>query len=218
MSVKVKVLIADDHKIFRQGLVRIIENDPSFEIVAEAGDGNEALKLILELQPEVAVIDISMPGKNGLDVSREVMKGNSKTSLVILTMYKDEDFLQEAMDIGVNGYVLKTNTAEDLLTAMKSASRGEYYISPLLSGLLVKRREKIKQVMLDNPSLDTLTQTEKKILRNISQNKTSRKIAEEMYISVRTVQKHRANICSKLNLRGWNTLLTFAVKNRSSLE
>ncbi|VAX25900.1 DNA-binding response regulator, LuxR family [hydrothermal vent metagenome] len=213
-----KVVVADDHNIFRQGLVRIIESSPDFEIVAEASDGGEAIRLILELRPDIAVLDISMPEKNGLEVSREIMKRGHETSLVILTMYKDEDFLQEAMDLGVKGYVLKSNTAEELLTAMKYASKGESYISPLLSDVLVKRREKIKQVKNDNPSIKTLTPTEKTILHNISQNKTSKQIGEEMFISVRTVQKHRANICSKLNLSGWNALLSFAIKNRSGLD
>ncbi len=212
------VVVADDHNIFRQGLVGIIEGDADFEIVAEASDGSEALRLILELKPDIAVLDISMPGKNGLEVSREVMNGDNKTSLVILTMYKDEDFLQEAMDLGVKGYVLKSNTAEELLMAMKYASKGKSYISPLLSDVLVKRREKRKQVKSDNPSMETLTPTEKTILQNISRNKTSKQIGEEMFISVRTVQKHRANICSKLNLSGWNALLGFAIKNRSGLD
>jgi len=212
------ILLAEDHHIFRQGLVKIIESEGSMEIVAEVDNGDDAFRRILELQPDVAVLDISMPGKTGLQVAREILKENLKTRLVILTMYKDEDFLEEAIDLEVKGYVLKSNTADDLLKAIQCAARGESYISQLFSDILVKRREKRKQVMVDNPNLDTLSPTEKVILKNISQNKTSKEIATEMYISFRTVQKHRANICAKLSLNGWNALLTFAIKNKSSLD
>ncbi len=213
-----KILLADDHHIFRQGLVKIIESKDNFEIVAEVDNGDDAFRRILELQPDVAVLDISMPGMTGLEVAREIMKENLKTRLVILTMYKDEDFLEEAVDLEVKGYILKSNTADDLLKAIECAARGESYISQLFSDVLVKRRKKRKQVLNENPNLDTLSPTEKVIMKKISHNKTSKEIADEMYISFRTVQKHRANICSKLNLNGWNALLTFAIRNKSSIE
>ncbi|HEB72764.1 MAG TPA: response regulator transcription factor [Nitrospirae bacterium] len=213
-----KILLAEDHHIFRQGLVKIIESEESLEIVAEVDNGDDALRRIVELQPDVAVLDISMPGMTGLEVARKVLAEKLKTRLVILTMYKDEDFLEEAIDLKVKGYVLKSNTADDLLKAIECAGRDESYISQLFSDVLVRRREKRKQVMLKNPNLDTLSPTEKVILKKISLNKTSKQIADEMYISFRTVQKHRANICSKLSLNGWNALLTFAVKNKSSIE
>jgi len=213
-----KILLAEDHHIFRQGLVKIIESEESLEIVAEVDNGDDALRRIVELQPDVAVLDISMPGMTGLEVARKVLAEKLKTRLVILTMYKDEDFLEEAIDLEVKGYVLKSNTADDLLKAIECAGRGESYISQLFSDVLVRRREKRKQVMLKNPNLDTLSPTEKVILKKISLNKTSKEIADEMYISFRTVQKHRANICSKLSLNGWNALLTFAVENKSSIE
>ncbi|VAX25815.1 hypothetical protein MNBD_NITROSPINAE04-2679 [hydrothermal vent metagenome] len=213
-----KILLAEDHHIFRQGLVKIIESEESLEIVAEVDNGDDAFRRIVELQPDVAVLDISMPGMTGLEVARKILAEKLETRLVILTMYKDEDFLEEAIDLQVKGYVLKSNTADDLLKAIQCAGRDESYISQLFSDILVKRREKRKQVMLKNPNLDTLSPTEKVILKNISQNKTSKEIADEMYISFRTVQKHRANICAKLSLNGWNALLTFAVKNKSSIE
>lgn len=213
-----KILLADDHNIFRQGLVKIIESKDNYEIVAEVDNGDDAYRRILELRPDVAVLDISMPGMTGLEVAREVMKENLKTRLVILTMYKDEDFLEEAVDLEVKGYVLKSNTGDDLLKAIECAARDEPYISQLFSDVLVKRREKRNQALLKNPNLGTLSPTEKVILKKISQNKTSKEIANEMFISFRTVQKHRANICVKLNLNGWNALLTFAINNKSSID
>jgi DNA-binding NarL/FixJ family response regulator len=213
-----KILLADDHNIFRQGLVKIIEGKENYEIVAEVDNGDDALRSILQLEPDVAVLDISMPGKTGLEVARELMNENLKTRLVILTMYKDEDFLEEAVDLEVKGYVLKNNTGDELLKAIECAARDESYISQLFSDVLVRRREKRKQTLSENPNLDTLSPTEKIILKNISKNKTSKEIAKEMFISFRTVQKHRANICSKLNLNGWNALLTFAISNKSSID
>ena len=195
----------------------IIKSDPGIEIVAEADNGEDAARLISELRPDVAVIDISMPGKTGLEVAREVSKSEIETRIVILTMYKEEDFLLEAIDSGVKGYVLKSNTADELITAINCAAKGEPYISPLLSDMLLKRRSKRQRAINDNPSLETLSPTEMIVVKKIALNKTSRQIADEMNISFRTVQKHRSNICDKLDLHGSNALLSFAIKNKSAL-
>ncbi len=196
----------------------MISNDPEVEIVAEADNGEDAVKLIMEMNPDVAVLDISMPGKTGLEVAQEIMGSDLKTEIVILTMYKEEDFLLEAIDSGVKGYVLKNNTADELITAINTVAKGESYISPSLSGILVKSRANKKRVNSDNPKLESLSPTEKKVLGEIALNKTSRQIADEMNISFRTVQKHRSNICEKLDLRGWNALLNFAIKNKTALS
>ena len=214
MPPKTKVLIADDHPIFRQGLIKALEVDKSLEIVAECGDGDEALKKIKELKPDVAVLDISMPGKNGLDIVRQIKKQDKIGEFIILTMYKDEEYFNEALDIGVKGYLLKDNAVSDLMECLKSVVKGKYYVSPLISDYLVNRNVKKKELIKEKPSIEDLTETERKILRLIAENKTSKEIAKQLFISYRTVQNHRNNICNKLGLKGYNKLLQFALQNR----
>jgi len=217
MPAKTKVLIADDHPIFRQGLMRILQADESLEIVAECSDGDEALKKINELKPDVAVLDISMPGKNGLDIVRHLKQQDKITEFIILTMYKEEEYFNEALDLGVKGYLLKENAVSDLMDCLKSVVKGNYYVSPLLSDYLVNRNESKKALIKEKPSLDDLTETERSVLRLMAVNKTSREIAEQLFISFRTVQNHRNNICNKLGFKGYNKLLQFALENKSCL-
>lgn len=212
-----KVLIADDHPIMRQGLKNIIEQSDAFEVVAEAGDGDEAMHLLEKLRPDIAVLDISMPGKNGLEVVRESKKLHLETHFVILTMFTEEEYFDAAMDCGVKGYLLKENATADLRNCLKSVAAGKRYVSPDLSDYLFERQERVQKLYDEVPALQSLTQMEKKILRLISENKTSKEIAAELFVSYRTVQNHRNNICQKLGFRGHNKLLKFALENKSML-
>ncbi|MBX2992958.1 MAG: response regulator transcription factor [Bacteroidetes bacterium] len=211
------VIFADDHPLFRQGLLRTVEHDPSVSVVGEAGNGKDALKLILERKPDIAVLDISMPGMEGLDVVRAAVKDEScTTEFIILTMFKEEAYFTEAMDVGVKGYLLKDSAPADILACIKSVADGIPYVSPLVSHYLVRRTTKLVH-RSPKPSIDDLTQQERRVLKLLSQNKTSREIADELSISVRTVQHHRNNICTKLNLEGYNKLLQFALENKNRL-
>lgn len=211
------VLIADDHNLFRQGLVKIVDSDISFQVAGEAADGPEALKKINELKPEIAIMDISMPVMSGLEVVREAKKVNTATQFIILTMYKDDEFLTEALDLGVKGYILKENTTDDLIAALRAISIGGSYISPLLSSQMIIIRNKKQKLVKKQPSINNLTVTEKTVLKLLSENKTSKEIAHDLNISYRTVQNHRGKICVKLGLKGANKLLLFAIENRSAL-
>jgi len=217
MSDCIKILIADDHPIFRQGIIKIVEQDHSYEIVAQCGDGNEVIEKIKELNPAIAIIDISMPGRSGLEVLRAAQKERLATEFIILTMYKDEEYFNEAMNLGVKGYILKDNAAKDLLHCLKAVSQGNHFICPELSNLLIERNVKIQSLLKKTPSLEDLTPSEKKILKLISQNKTSKEIAEELCLSIRTVQNHRNNIAQKLELKGHHKLLQFAIENKAYL-
>ncbi len=212
-----KIFIADDHPIFRQGLLKIMEADPDLEIVGESGDGEEALQLIKELKPEIAVLDISMPGKSGLEIVREIQKESLKLEFIILTMFNEEEYFDEAMDYGVKGYLLKENATSDLLSCLKSVAEGKYYVSPSISEYLINRNARSKELSKKTPSLTELTQMEKTVLKLIADNKTSKEIAAELFISYRTVQNHRNNICNKLDLKGHHKLLQFALENKSLL-
>lgn len=217
MPEKIKVLIVDDHPLFRQAMRQMVANDSRFELIGEAGDGETALRLILEKKPDVAVLDVDVPGLSGLEVARKLQDTRSATRLVILTMHKEEAIFNRAVDMGVKGFVLKENAVEDILKALVTVAEGEHYLSPSISGYLVRRHGRSESLAAKKPGLEDLTKAERRILKFIAEKKTSREIATELFISPRTVEAHRANICSKLELHGSHSLLQFALENRSSL-
>jgi DNA-binding NarL/FixJ family response regulator len=217
MPGRITVLIVDDHPLFRNGLRQVVQDDSRFELLGEAADGATAWKLIQEKKPRVAILDINLPGLTGLEIARRVQEKKLPTRVIILTMLKEEDLINRALDFGVNGFVLKENAVEDIVNAIVTASEGGHYLSPAVSGYLVRRRSRAEQLAAHKPGLDDLTKAERRILKLIAEKKTSREIAAELFISPRTVEAHRANICTKLELHGSHSLLQFALENRSSL-
>jgi DNA-binding NarL/FixJ family response regulator len=217
MSGRTKVVIVDDHPLFRGGLRQVIEADPRFELVGETGDGETAWEMIQEQKPDVAVLDVNLPGLTGLEVARKLHEKKLRTRVIILTMHKEEGLINRALDFGVNGFVLKENAVEDILDAIATAAKGGHYLSPAVSGFLVRRRQRAEILAAQKPGLDDLTKAERRILKLIAAKKTSREIAAELFISPRTVEAHRANICAKLELHGSHSLLQFALENRSAL-
>ena len=213
----IQIIIADDHPIFRSGLKQIIEEDEGIEIIAFAENGEKALDVIDEYNPEIAILDIDMPKMTGLQVMKELKKSKSSTKVIILTVFSSEDIFDEAMDLGVSGFVLKDCAVNDIVECIYKVKEGNYYISPTISNLLVSRRDKMKKLEKEKPSLIDLTKTEMKILRSISEGKTSKEIAEEMFISYKTVENHRSNMISKLGLKGSFSLIKFALENKQLL-
>jgi DNA-binding NarL/FixJ family response regulator len=217
MGAAIKVIIVDDHPLFRGGLRQAIEGDSRFDLIGEAGDGITALQMIEEKKPSIAVLDVNLPGLSGLEIARKLKGKRLPTRLLILTMYKEEETFNHALDLGVFGFVLKENAAGDILNGLVAVASGEHYLSPSISGYLVQRRRNMQELAGKKPGLENLTKAELRILKLISEKKTSREIAAELFISPRTVDAHRANICSKLELRGSHSLLQFALENRSAL-
>lgn len=217
MPAKIKVLIVDDHPLFRQALRQMVASDSRFELVGEAGDGETALRLILEKKPDVAVLDVDVPLLSGLEIASKLQSKRSSTRLVILTMHKEEEIFNRAVDLGVKGFVLKENAVEDILKALVTVSEGEHYLSPSISGFLVRRHSRAESLAAKRPGLEDLTKAERRILKFVAEKKTSKEIALELFISPRTVEAHRANICLKLELHGSHSLLQFALENRSAL-
>ncbi len=215
MPEEIKLIIADDHPIFREGLRQIIEKDNKIKIIGEADNGAKALELITEKKPDIALLDIDMPKLTGLEVLKQV--ADMPVKVVFLTMYSEEDIFDEAMGLGIKGYVLKDSAVNDILECISSVSEGNYFISPSMSNLLLKRRQKLAELRKTTPMLDNLTPTERKVLRYISQNKTSKEIADILFLSHRTIENHRTNISNKLNLRGSHSLIKFAIENKSLL-
>ena len=214
---KIKVIIADDHPLMRSGVKSVLLNDPQIEIIAEAKDGEGAFNLITKHLPDVALIDIEMPKMTGLEIARRISKDNIKTKIVFLTMYKEEDMFNEAMDSGAFGYVLKENAVEDVVESVKTVAENRFYISPIISNYLIKRLNIQNDLALKQPSIRDLTKAERTVLKLISLEKTTQQIADELHISYKTVENHRNNISKKLNLSGTHSLVKFAISNKSRL-
>ena len=214
---EIRIIIADDHPIFRKGLRGTIEADPTLKIVAEAEDGEQALDLIQTLKPEIAILDMEMPHKDGFEVMQEIQEKKLPVLVIFLTMYKDERFFNAAMNRGAKGYVLKESAINDIITGIKAVASGQHFISPLLSTYLLNRHQRAASLAVQKPGLSNLTPAEREVLRLIAANKTSKQIADELFIAVRTVEKHRANISEKLELRGSHALLNFALEHKSEL-
>lgn len=213
----IRTVIVDDHPLFRQGLRQVIEADSRFELLAEADHGEAARRLVLEHQPDLAVLDVNLPDMTGLEVAESLREAAVRTRFVVLTMLKDEQAFNRAMNIGIEGYVLKENAGAEIVSCLISVAAGNAYVSPSLTGFLLRRRGRADALASHRPGLSDLTTAEKRILKRIADKKTSREIAAELSVSPRTVETHRTNICTKLSLRGSNTLLQFALENREAL-
>lgn len=210
---KIRILIADDHPIFRSGLSQLLKLEKNIEIVGEVENGEKALAMIREILPDVAILDIDMPEKGGFEVAQELNLAQIPTKIIFLTMHKNETLFNAALNIDVKGFVLKDSAMEDILNAVKTVSSGESFFSQSLTKFLLKRANAKPKPNL----IDTLTQSEKRILQLIGEYKTSREIAEKLFISVRTVDRHRENISQKLDLHGNKALLKFALENKEKL-
>lgn len=204
-------IVADDHPIFRKGLVEILKGTDDLEIIAELPDGLQAYHSIIAKRPDLAVLDIEMPGLSGLDVCRKVMSEKSDTKFIVLTMHRDKNFFNDAMNIGVQGYLLKDHAISDLLTCVQSVLNGKRFVSPDLENFLVLSDQK------DFAELSLLTPTEKVILKLVAESKTSAEIAQLLFVSPNTVDNHRGNMVKKLKLEGKNSLLKFAIQYKHLL-
>jgi DNA-binding NarL/FixJ family response regulator len=215
---EIRILIADDHPIFRKGLRQVIEAEPGLKVVAEADDGVKAHEHIDQLKPDVAVLDIHMPNMSGFDLAQTVHDRRIPIEVIFLTMHRAEDMFNAAMDLGVKGYVLKDSAVTDIVGSIRAVIAGEPFISPQLSSFLLNRSVAAVRFRESTPNLEDLTPTERRVLRMLADYKTSKQIADELFINSRTVDNHRANICAKLGLRGSHALMKFAVEHKGGLR
>ena len=218
MIKKSKILIADDHPLLRKGLSELINNcSEGFEVISEAENGEEALKKAALHNPDIIILDIEMPIKDGFAVIKELKEKKSKAEIIILTAHKEEHYFNKAMDMGVIAFVNKESALDDICDCLEMTAKGSYYISPEFSSYLVKRLKNRDEFRTNKPSVEDLTPTERKVLRYISENMTSKEIADILFISDQTVNKHRSNISEKLDLHGTHSLIKFAIENKDSL-
>ena len=211
------ILIVDDHPLLRRGVRDVIAEHSQFRVVAEASDGDEAIGLVIGLKPDVAIVDIDMPRLNGLELLRRLRQLPVSVKAIILTMYKEEDVFNAAMDLGAKAYVVKDNAANDIVAALEKVVPGDTYISPVMLEAGQRRSGRVQQLLLNKPQIETLTPSERRILKLIGEDFTSKEIANSLNLSVRTVDNHRQNICRKLNLHGTHSLLKFAFDNSAYL-
>ncbi len=214
---KCKIVIADDHPIFRMGIKEIITGMADAVVSGEASDGLDAYKLIVSTIPEIAILDVDMPILTGLDVCRKVLAEKHFTRFIILTMHKDRHFFEDAMNNGVDGYLLKDNAVDELVKCIESVRQGRKYVSPQIEKFLIDHQAMNQLPAKVQEMYATLTPTEKVILKLIARNKTSHDIAENLFISANTVDNHRANIARKFKLEGKNSLMKFALAYKELL-
>lgn len=205
---RIRILLADDHAVVRQGFKMILGAQPDMEIVGEAGNGREAVDLAEKLRPEVVVMDVAMPELNGIEATRRIADSSPHTKVLALSMHKDSVYVRETLRAGARGYLLKDSPAGDLLSAVRAVASGEGYLSPAVSNAVLDdyRRH------VSNP-IDLLTSREREVLQMLAEGKTNKEIAGVLNLSVYTVDAHRGRIMEKLNLHSINELVRFALRN-----
>ena len=214
--IKQKVLIAEDHAILREGLRALLSSSPDLEIIGEAGDGQQAINLARQLQPDIVLMDITMPNMNGTEAIRLIKRHSPDISIIALTVHKSEEYVRATLDAGANGYVLKDDTHNDLLNAISNVQKGNTYLSPGIC-------DKVINGYLDNPSSATahsssswsqLTVREREVTKLIAEGKKSREVAEYLSLSLKTVEKHRTNLMRKLDLHNVSAITKYAIENK----
>lgn len=214
---QVRVVIAEDHHFFRDGLRRALEKLPALSIVAEATDGLTALQHIRALTPDLAILDIGLPRMNGVEVVRRIRGERLAVEVVFLTIHQHDDMFREALALDVKGYLSKDCSPSELLACVRAVASGQHYTGPSMTTYLVNRTHRVEQFTRSTPGLQQLSPQEINVLRRIAQGKSSKEIGVEMDIASRTVDAHRANICSKLGLHGQHALSRFASQHRDEI-
>lgn len=204
----IRILLADDHALVRQGLRFILEAQDDMEIVGQAGNGNEAVELAEKLKPDVVIMDVAMPGLNGVEATRRLAASLPRTRVLALSMHKDSVYVREILRAGARGYLLKDSGDADLVAAVRAIAKGEGYISPAVSEAVLSDYRK----HVTDP-LDLLTGREREVLQLIAEGKTNKEIATDLNLSVYTVEAHRGRIMEKLNLHSTGELVRFALRN-----
>lgn len=214
MSDAITVVIADDHPMFRRGVIDVIRGDASFRIVGEAGDGETALSLARRHRPRILLLDIDMPRTSGLTVAEAVRSEALGCAVVMLTMYREPAMFRRALDLGAKGYVLKDSAVSDIVACLHMVASGRSYISPALSSELLDRHD---ELTVEGAALAELTPTQRQVLRLIAEGRTTGAIAQALGISPKTVENHRLHICGRLGVHGPQALLRFALERKALL-
>jgi len=213
MNKKCTILLADDHSILRAGLRSILDSQPNLEVIAEVNNGIDAIKKAISLKPDLLITDISMPKKNGTETISELKKRYPEIKVITLTMHSSEKYINAALAAGTNGYILKDDSHKELLAAIDSVMNDKMHLSPSICGNVVNGYlNNSRTANLDKP-LEILTKREKEVIKLIAEGFRSKDIAEQLSISIKTVEKHRSNLMKKLNLHSISSLTNYAIQN-----
>ena len=210
----IRILIADDHGIVRKGLRLQLEQNNAFEVVGEATEGREAVRMAEELMPDIVIMDIAMPNLNGIQATTEVIKKNPQIGVIILSMYSDETYLTRTLAAGAKGYLLKENADKDLDVAVRAVAQGKPFFSPAIANTLLEDYMRQLQQRGLQDSYDLLTDREKEILQLLAEGKSNKEIAGMLYLSINTVETHRTRLMQKLNLHNSAEIVLYAVRKR----
>ena len=208
----IRIVLVEDHTILREGLRALLSADPKFEIVGEAADGREALRRVDKLTPDLVVMDLSMPRMTGMDAIREIKRRHPTTKIIALTVHKAEEYLRTTLQAGADGYVLKDATHVELLLAIQNVLKGKTYLSPSVSETVIEGYLEGKENQIPSPRLGLLSPREREVLKLIAEGYKNKEIAVDLFISLKTVEKHRANLMKKLDLHNAAALTTFAIE------
>ena len=212
MKARHRVVIAEDHTILREGLRALLSAESDLEVVGEAEDGRQAIRRVEELGPDLILTDLSMPKMNGAEAIREIKKCAPETKVLALTVHKAEEFILEVLQAGADGYILKDASSKELMMAIKSVLGGKRYLSPSVSQMVIEGYLEGRKSIASSSPWDTLTKREREILKLIAEGHKNKEIADYLYISVKTVEKHRANLMKKLDLHSAAALTAYAME------
>ena len=208
----IRILIADDHGIVRAGLKLLLDRIPDMEVVAEASDGREAVRLTKELQPNVVIMDIGMPLLNGLDATSQIYRENDRIGVIILSMYTDESYIVRALDTGARGYLLKDNADEDIERAVRSVAVGRPFFSPSIAQALLEDYVRLMRERRVQDSFEMLTEREREVLQLLAEGKSNKEAAAVLKVSPYTVETHRNNLMQKLGLHNTAEIVMYAIR------
>lgn len=214
MTGRMRILVADDHGIVRQGLRSLLERQPDMEVAGEARDGREAVRLADEVDPHVIVMDIAMPHLNGIDATEQVLRKRPETKVILLSMYAEEEFLIRALTVGVKGYLLKDSAELDLVRAVRAVFAGKSFFSPAIAHTLAEDYVRQLQSRSLQDSYDLLTAREKEILQLLAEGKSNKEVAAVLNVSPYTVETHRTHLMQKLNLHNTAEIVLYAVRKK----
>ena len=212
MTKPIRILIADDHTIVRQGLARMLEEQPDLKVIGEATNGQKAVDKVLALKPDVAILDISMPRMNGIEAAKRIRKHLPETKIIILSMYSHEHYIDELLETGVSGYLLKDSSGRDIVKAIHAALKNETFLSPYISKKVVDSYLSPQKKSPRTDRYKQLTNREREIFQLIAEGHTTRQIAETLFVSISTVKSHRNKIMEKLDIDSSVKLVRFAIK------